>query len=233
MITTAPRPKLDGVELDLNHTQARLDHLERHEWWRWSIAFVVMLILTFGLFALSTPGVGGRNWVEQTELNIGLRGLLALVLLFDVFVVHQQMLITRLRRDLGTQLRVLTTLEVLKKADADTESPRKERRNIRRSGIDRRVRVNTLHEGKPICVHGRIRDISEDGLGAVIPCSLSLDEEVTLEFSLGDGHEGTVGAIVRHRRGFLYGFDFVSIEPSLREAIGRIMEPTAAPVNRP
>ncbi len=201
------------MELDVNQTQARLDQLERREWWHWSIAFVVMLALTFGLFALSIPIAGERNWMEQTELNIGLRGLLALVLLFDIFVVHQQMLITRLRRDLGTQLRVITTLEILKKADDDANNPQKERRRIRRSGLDRRVRINTFHQGKPICIHGRIRDISEGGMGTVVPCSLSIDEQVTLEFTMEDGHESTVPAIVRHRRGFHYGFGFVSIEP--------------------
>jgi hypothetical protein len=233
MITTTPQSKLDSVELDLDQTQARLNQLERHEWWRWSIAFFVMLVLTFGLFALSLSVRGGLTWQEQAQLNITLRGLLALVLLFDVFVVHQQMLITRLRRDLATQLRVFTTLDILKKADMDATSPHNERRRLQRVGIDRRVRVNVSHEGKPTCVHGRIRDISEEGMGAVIPCSLSINEQVTLEFSIENGHEETVSAVVRHRRGFLYGFDFVSIEPSLREVIARVTEPTAAVVDRP
>ena len=147
MMTAAPQSKL-REELDVNQTQSRLNQLERQEWWRWSIAFVVMLALTFGLFVLSVPGAVERNWVEQSELNTGLRGLLALVLLFDVFVVYQQMLITKLRRDLATQLRVVTTLELLKQADDEAPSPRKERRRIRRSGLDRRVRINTLHQGK-------------------------------------------------------------------------------------
>jgi hypothetical protein len=230
MITTTPQSKLDSVELDLDQTQARLDQLERQEWWRWSIAFFVMLVLTFGLFALSLSVRGGLTWQEQAQLNITMRGLLALVLLFDVFVVHQQMLITRLRRDLAIQLRAGTTLEALKKIDGNANSPHDERRHFRRLGVDRRVRVNSSHEGKPICVHGRIRDISEEGMGAVIPRSLSINEQVTLEFSIENGHEGIVSAIVRHRRGFLYGFDFVSIEPSLREVIAGIMKPTAAPV---
>ena len=54
MMTAAPQSNL-REELDVNQTQARLDQLERQEWWRWSIAFVVMLALTFGLFVLSVP----------------------------------------------------------------------------------------------------------------------------------------------------------------------------------
>ena len=205
-MTAAPRSKLKDVDLDLNHTQARLNQLELHEWSRWGIAFVIMLALTFALFVLSIPVIGGRNWTEQTELNIGLRGLLGIVLLFSIFVARQQLLISRLRRDLATQLRAVTTLETLKATRCVTNSPRMERRHIPRSTFDRRLRVNTFHQGKPTFVHGRIRDINEDGMGAVIPCSLYVDEQVTLEFSIENSHDATVSAIVRHRQGFHYGF---------------------------
>lgn len=212
----------NNLELSPDQTQSRLNQLERHEWWRWGVTFVIMLALTIGLFGLSIPI--GRNWTEQMQLNIALRGLLALVLLFDVFVIYQQVLITRLRRDLATQLRVVTTLEALEKSDANGKSSQIERRRAERSRVDRRVRVNTFSQGKPTCFLGRIRDISEHGMGAVIPCSLSIDEQVTLEFSLEDGHEGTATAIVRHRQGFHYGFDFVSVEPSLEQDIARMRE---------
>ena len=68
-------------------------------------------------------------------------------------------------------------------------------------------------DGNPTYIYGRIRDISEDGVGAMIPCSLFISEQVTLVFSMGDGREGTMSAIVRHCHGFLYGFEFISIEP--------------------
>lgn len=215
-----PLLKYDA-DLSLLQAQSRLDRLERHEFWRWSVAFVVMLALTFGLFALSIPVIGGRNWVEQSELNIGLRALLALVLLFDVFVVYQQVLITRLRRDLATQLGIITTLETLKKTDDEANGPQSERRRLERAGLDRRLRVKTLHHGNRACEHGRIRDISEAGMGAVIACSLTVGQQVTLEFSLADGYEASVSALVCHRQGFYYGFEFVSIKPLLRQAIAR------------
>ena len=217
----ARRAKINDVDLSPDETQARLNRLERHEWWRWSIACVVMLALTLGLFALSIPQIGGRDWMEQARLNIALRGLLALILLFDLFVVYQQTLIARLRRDLATQLRVATTLETLEKADYDANGPQSERRQSERTGIDRRVRVNSFLQGKPNCFYGRIRDISHHGMGAVIPASLSVDEQVTLEFSLEVGRNVTLPAIVRHRRGFLYGFEFISIDHALVQNIGR------------
>jgi hypothetical protein len=228
-MTAQPQSKLNDTEMDLTRTQARLDRLERHEWWRWTLAFVVMLTLTVGMFALSLPAVGGRTPEEQAQLNVILRALLGLVLLFDVFVIHQQVLIKRLRRDLATQLGVITTLEMLKKDD-DANCRQKERRRIPRSGLDRRLRVTKAQQGKQACFHGWIRDITEEGMGAVVPCSLNIGEQVTLEFSAGDGLEGTVSAIVRHRQGFHYGFDFDSIEPSLSEAIARLRETAAMPV---
>ena len=51
MITAAPRLTLGCVELDSHQTHARLAKLEKQEWLRWSIAFVVMLALTLGLLA--------------------------------------------------------------------------------------------------------------------------------------------------------------------------------------
>lgn len=115
-----------------------------------------------------------------------------------------------------------STLETLNKAHGDANSSQKERRHVRRSGLNRPLQVNTFHQGKPTSFHGRVRDIGEDGMGAMIPCSLQIDEEVTLQFSMEDCHEYTVSAIVCHCQGFHHGFKFISIEPSLRESISRI-----------
>ena len=97
-----------------------------------------------------------------------------------------------------------------------------EMRRILRSGFDRRLQVKALHEGKPTLLHGRIRNISPDGIGAVIPCSLQVNEHVTLTFAMENGHPCSVSAVVRHCQGLRSGFKFISIQPSLREAIARI-----------
>ena len=93
-----------------------------------------------------------------------------------------------------------------------------ERKHIRRSGLDLSLQVNTSHQGEPISVQGRIRDMSEGGMGAVIPYPLQINEPVTLVFCI-EGRECTVFATVRHCKGLDYGLEFLSIEPSLREAI--------------
>ena len=95
-------------------------------------------------------------------------------------------------------------------------------RQMPRSGLDRRLQIVTVHKGKPGLVHGRIRDISERGLGAVIPRCLTIDEKVTLHFVMEDGKECTVFATVRHCHGLHCGFEFISVDPALREAIARV-----------
>jgi len=99
-----------------------------------------------------------------------------------------------------------------------------ERRRARRLPLDRRVRVKTIQQGKEVRIHGWTRDISADGLGAVVPCSMALDERVTLEFSVDGAKEGTATAYVRHRQGFYYGFDFLTVDAALREAIEQAVE---------
>jgi hypothetical protein len=231
MTTAAPHSNSNSFDLDVSQAQTQMDQLERREWSRWGISLFVMLALTFTLFALSWSVRGhGLTWQQQEQLGIALRSLAGLVLLFDVFVVYQQVLISKLRRELAMQLRVVTTLETLRKADDEDLSLQTDRRQLRRVGIDRRVRLTSVYKGKPICVEGRIRDISENGIGAVFPCSLSIDEQVTLEFSLENDQQDSVSAVVRHRRGFLYGFDFIYVEPSLQKTIAHVMEPTAVRV---
>lgn len=227
MLSPAIKAKLDAVEVDIRQTQAGLDRLERNEWWRWFIAFIIMLALVFGLFVLSMSIGVKLDWEEQERLRACLRGLLGLVLLFSVFVVHQQRLISKLRGDLALHLRVVTTLEALKAADDDPSGLGMERRRIRRFCLDRLVRVTTTRHGKPTTFLGRMRDISESGMGVVIPGLLLIREQVTLQFYLEEGREDTVSAIVRHRKGFLCGFGFVTVDASLREGITKIVEPAA------
>ncbi len=159
MATPQLRPY--DADLDLSQAQARLDRLARYEWWRWSIAFVVMLALTFGLFVLSVPVIGERNWMEQAELNIGIRALLALVLLFDVFVIHQQVLITRLRRRSRNPTRRNRHSGNPEEEQTEASSPQTERRHLERlmpgpaaSGSN----TAPLVDGNQPWQHGRIRD---------------------------------------------------------------------------
>ena len=80
--------------------------------------------------------------------------------------------------------------------------------------------VKVLTKDEYVRVHGRCFEIAEAGLGAVITSELVSGEIVTLEFSIPDVAEAfTVRSVVRHRMGFLHGFEFVGLLPAQREVI--------------
>jgi two-component system, cell cycle sensor histidine kinase and response regulator CckA len=75
--------------------------IERREWWLWSSAIVVSLLLTVGLSSFIMPQFWNAddNFMRFT-LPQAVRGLLGLVLIFDVYTVFQQLQIHRIRRQL-------------------------------------------------------------------------------------------------------------------------------------
>jgi len=80
--------------------------------------------------------------------------------------------------------------------------------------------VKVLGKDGYLRVHGRCFELAENGLGAVITSEFSAGEMVSLELSIPDVVEMQVlRAVVRHRMGFLHGFEFVGILPEQREHI--------------
>lgn len=79
-----------------------LRQTERRQWWLWSSAILVTLLLTMGIvsFVVPTLRLAGES-TENLQLNSAVRGLVALVLIFDVYIIYQQLQIYRFRRRLG------------------------------------------------------------------------------------------------------------------------------------
>jgi len=75
---------------------------ERHEWWLWWAAVAVTLLLTAGLASFLSPGFGERESNQSAFLFLPqvVRGLLGLVLIFDIYTLYQQLKINRIRRNL-------------------------------------------------------------------------------------------------------------------------------------
>jgi diguanylate cyclase (GGDEF)-like protein len=98
--------------VSLEELRSRLRRLERQDWWLWGAAVLVMLLLTFAVFSLSFPGVlHDENPFYWLQLDTAVRALFGMVLLFSLFVIYQQVLIKRLRRQLAAQLAEMATLE--------------------------------------------------------------------------------------------------------------------------
>src|ERR1017187_10138802 len=77
-------------------------NMERREWWLWSAGVSVPLLLTAGLTSFLLPGLGGSESDQSTFLLLPqlVRGLLGLVLIFDIYTMYQQLQIHRIRRNL-------------------------------------------------------------------------------------------------------------------------------------
>src|SRR5712692_2807659 len=105
-MTTVPQtlPE-EAPESRMLEIQATLRKLDKRDWWLWSLAIVVMLLLTLAVVSLSFPGLMKfEDPFFQFSLNQSVRGLVALVLLFNTYTIYQQVMIKRLRRQLSEQL---------------------------------------------------------------------------------------------------------------------------------
>jgi len=73
--------------------------------------------------------------------------------------------------------------------------------------------VRVLGQDGYLRIHGRCFEIAENGLGGVISSEFGAGEIVSLEFTIPGESEMVLRAVVRHRMGFLHGFEFVGLLP--------------------
>ncbi len=82
-------------------TPVPIREIEGREWWLWAFAVAVTLVLLLGMVSLTIPGLhlrpGSTDWLDLKEW---IRGLAALVLMFDVYTLYQHFQIQRIRRQL-------------------------------------------------------------------------------------------------------------------------------------
>jgi PAS domain S-box-containing protein len=81
-------------------TQMR--RIEGREWWLWGFAVAVTLALTLGIISFTFPWFNAGSEVSYWfDLREWVRGLAALVLLFDFYAIYQHMQLHRIRRQLA------------------------------------------------------------------------------------------------------------------------------------
>jgi diguanylate cyclase (GGDEF)-like protein len=108
-ITPQPSPSSAG---NLGEIQAKLQRLEQRDWWLWSMAVIVMLLLTFAVFTMSFPGlVKVEDPFFQASLNRAVRGLIGLVLIFNGYTIYQQVTVKRLRREFSRKIEEMRMLQ--------------------------------------------------------------------------------------------------------------------------
>jgi diguanylate cyclase (GGDEF)-like protein len=100
-------------EQRLSELQVKLRKLERRDWWLWTTAVIVMLLLTFAVFSMSFPGViKVDDPFFQASLNRAVRGLIGLVLIFNAYTIYQQITVKRLRQDFSAKIEEMRVLRV-------------------------------------------------------------------------------------------------------------------------
>ncbi len=89
--------------------------------------------------------------------------------------------------------------------------------------IDFQLTAATAAGGAGPVIRGRSTDISIGGVGAVMLGELEVGQVVTLNFVLPIVQQRVrVRANVKHRNGFRYGFEFLSLSGPDRKAIERL-----------
>src|SRR5690349_3579194 len=90
--SAAPSPQ------DLSRERQRID--KRH-WWVRAYSIFVILLLTFAIISLTLPAVlQGAETFFKIRISEAVFGLIALIVLFNVYTVYQEILIRRLRLQL-------------------------------------------------------------------------------------------------------------------------------------
>src|SRR3954454_928332 len=97
-----------------------------------------------------------------------------------------------------------------------------DRRFAARFKVDLKVRVQIRSGATLRTVHAQASDLSLGGLAMYLPADLALGETIELEFTLPyTSSPVTVLAIVRNRRSYQYGVEYVNLLPSIAVAIRR------------
>jgi two-component system, cell cycle sensor histidine kinase and response regulator CckA len=84
-----------------NALRANFRKIERREWWMWVAAAFITLLLTVPLASFLLPNVTSRQDFHALYVfPQAVRGLMALVFLFDIYTIYQHLQIYRIRRQL-------------------------------------------------------------------------------------------------------------------------------------
>src|SRR5882762_1992311 len=93
---------LPSVEASDQELTQQLRRIEQRDWWVWGYSILVMLLLTFAVISFSLPALHeDLKTFFSIKVSDAVFGLIALVLIFNIYTIYQQILIKRLRRQLA------------------------------------------------------------------------------------------------------------------------------------
>jgi c-di-GMP-binding flagellar brake protein YcgR len=103
-------------------------------------------------------------------------------------------------------------------------NPDRRRRRYPRYRTDFRVSVTLFRDNSYEKIDGHCRDLSEAGIGILLAAELIDGEVASLNFTLPGTGEWTLRAVVRHRRGYQYGFEFLSFSADQKKLLAGYMK---------
>src|SRR5713101_3407720 len=80
--------------------QSHLRRIERREWWLWTTAVLITLLLTAGILSFLPEILRSGESESAANLRHAMWGLVGIVLLFDLYTIYQQLQLHRTRRQL-------------------------------------------------------------------------------------------------------------------------------------
>jgi diguanylate cyclase (GGDEF)-like protein len=112
-VTEAESPSNpETVDRRTEQIQATLSMVGKRQWWLWSSAVMVTLLLTIGIASFAFPGLLKPDDSSYSfGLNQALHGLVGLVLLFNVYAIYQQLQIRGMQLTLSNQVSALDKME--------------------------------------------------------------------------------------------------------------------------
>jgi hypothetical protein len=84
-VNCAMQPKLEDSRDHLSETRSRMKAVDRRDWWVWTTASAVMLLLICATFVLVRSGETAPDHALQLDREQALHGLLGMILLFIVY----------------------------------------------------------------------------------------------------------------------------------------------------
>lgn len=114
MTTLAPALTTTTPNVTAAQISADLRRIDRRQWWLWSTACTIMLLLTIGVASFIFPALlRGESSTVSWGLTEAVRGLIGMVLLFDCYTIYQQVVLNRLRQQMSQQIQSLANVESL------------------------------------------------------------------------------------------------------------------------
>jgi DNA-binding response OmpR family regulator len=118
----------------------------------------------------------------------------------------------------GVELEV----EVMGTNDREPDDEDTRQRQTLRGQHHAAIKILTFDNGLPAIIQGKCRNISELGLAAIVEEELGLADAVLLQVDLpGASKPVVLHASVRHREEDRYGFEFVAINPAVKDMLRR------------